>query len=70
MLQSDNRSFSQKEADRTTKNRTVQSIVGKVINVLSSSDARCKFREEVSGVIKLLSEIIRKYAVLADPVYF
>ena len=55
---------------RKPENRTVQSVISKMIDVLSASYIKGKFREEISRIVKLLPEIVRKYAVLADPIYF
>lgn len=41
-----------------------------MIDVLSASYIKGKFREEISRIVKLLPEIVRKYAVLADSIYF
>ena len=39
-----------------------------MVNILTSSQIPCEIREEVSGRVKPLSEVIGKGAVLADPV--
>ena len=39
-----------------------------MVNILTSSQIPCKIREEVSGRVKPLPEVIGKGAVLADPV--
>ena len=39
-----------------------------MVNILTSSQIPCEIREEVSGRVKPLPEVIGKGAVLADPV--
>ena len=49
--------------------RTVQAIIRKIINILSTAKIGCKLRKQFSCIIELLSEIIRDHAMLTDPVY-
>ena len=39
-----------------------------MVNILTSSQISCEIREEISGCVKPLPEVIGKGAVLADPV--
>ena len=41
-----------------------------MVNILSGSQIGRKLRKKIAGVIKLLPEMIRYHAMLADPVNF
>ena len=59
--------FYERQQIRRQNQRTQQSVIRKVINVLSRAQISRKLREQLSGLIKLFPKIIRKDAVLALP---
>ena len=60
--------FYKRQQIRGPDQGTIQPIIGKMIDILSSSQSCCKFREEPPRIVKLLSKIIWYHTVLAAPV--